>query len=94
MFSETIKHKNLRALKNINFKIIAQKIGIAIIAVLVTSLIRKFFLGSLDDKVVWITFYPMVTIAAIIGVFFSGILTTVFTILIVVFQWNIFTTLR
>jgi len=77
-------------MKNINLKIITQKIGIAIIAVLVASLIRKFFLGSLDDKVVWITYYPAVMIAAIIGGFFSGILTAIFTILVVIFQWNIF----
>ena len=69
----------------------SQKIIIAIIAVLVASLIRKFLLGGLDDKVVWITFYPAVMIAAIIGGFFSGGLTAILTIIVVIFQWQLFT---
>ena len=69
----------------------SQKIIIAIIAVLVESLIRKFLLGGLDDKVVWITFYPAVMIAAIIGGFFSGGLTAILTIIVVIFQWQFFT---
>ncbi len=74
----------------IQFKKIVQSIIIAVLAVLVASLIRKFFLGSLDDKVVWITFYPAVMVAAIIGGFFSGMLASIFTVLIVIFQWKFF----
>ena len=71
-------------------KQIIQSIVIAIIAVLIASLIRMFFLSTLEDKVVWITFYPAVMIAAILGGLFSGMLTSVFTILIVIFQWHLF----
>ena len=74
----------------INVKAIARSVVIAVIAVLTASLIRKFFLGALDDKVVWITFYPAVMVAAILGGFSSGMLTSIFTILIVLFQWQLF----
>lgn len=69
---------------------ILKSVVIALIAVLFASLIRKFFLGSLEDKVVWITFYPAVMIAAILGGFSSGLLTSAFTILIVIFRWQFF----
>lgn len=75
---------------NSKIREIARALIIAIIAVLIASLVRKVFLASLDDKVVWITFYPAVMVAAILGGFFSGMLTSIFTILIVIFQWQLF----
>ncbi len=72
-------------------KTVLQKIIIALLAVLVAALVRKFFLGSLEDKVVWITFYPAVMVAAIFGGFFSGMLSSVFCVLIVIYSWQFFT---
>ncbi len=48
-----------------------QRISIAILAVLIASLLRKFLLGSLEYKVVWISFYPAVMAAALFGGFFT-----------------------
>lgn len=76
---------------NNKIKSLARNFIIAVVAVLTASLIRKLFLGALDDKVVWITFYPAVMVAAIFGGFSSGLLTAVFTIIIVTFKWNLFT---
>lgn len=73
------------------FQSLIRSIIIAVIAVLLASLIRKFFLGTLEDKVVWITFYPAVMVAAIFGGFFSGILTAILTVILVVYQWQLFT---
>ena len=69
---------------------VLQRILIAVTAVILASLVRKYFLASLDDKVVWITFYPAVMFAAIIGGYFSGLLAAVFTMFIVVFQYSLF----
>jgi len=69
-------------MKIAKIKTFLKKVAIAIIAVLVASLIREFLLNSLEEKVIWITFYPAVMIVAIIGGFFSGILTFIFTNLI------------
>jgi signal transduction histidine kinase/DNA-binding response OmpR family regulator len=78
-------------IKKINIKSILSSIGIAVIAVIVASLIRKFILGSLEGKVEWITFYPAVMIAALLGGFFSGVLTSAFAAFIVLFQWQLIT---
>lgn len=74
-----------------NFKNIAQRVVIALIAVIVASLLRKFLLGSLENKVVWLTFYPTVMAAALLGGFCSGLLSIIFTCLIVIFGWSFFT---
>lgn len=70
-----------------SFKFIVQQLFIAIVAVLVAVLVRKYFLHSLENKVEWITFYPAVMIAAILGGFLSGILTISFAVTIVGYYW-------
>ena len=73
-----------------DFRKIARRIIIAIVAVFIAAFIRKFFLGTLEEKVVWITFYPAVMIAALLGGFFSGFLAAILTVAIVYFQWQLF----
>jgi signal transduction histidine kinase/CheY-like chemotaxis protein len=70
-----------------------RQILIAIIAVVVASLIRKYLLGSLENKVVWITYYPAVVAAALFGNFFTGFLAALLTCIIAIYGWEIFTTL-
>ncbi len=64
---------------------------IALVAVVIATLLRKYFLGALENKVAWITYYPAVMVAAIYGGFVSGLLTSVFTTFIAVFAWNFIT---
>ncbi|MBT4286228.1 MAG: response regulator [Deltaproteobacteria bacterium] len=59
------------------------------VTVLFAVLFRKFFLGTLENKVEWITFYPAVMIAAILGGFYSGLLTSLLAVYIITFQWQI-----
>ncbi|HAN78543.1 MAG TPA: hypothetical protein DCQ31_12650, partial [Bacteroidales bacterium] len=70
-----------------SFKFIVQQFFIAIVAILVAVLVRKYFLHSLENKVEWITFYPAVMVAAILGGFFSGILTLSFAVTIIGNYW-------
>jgi len=73
-----------------NFKLILRRILIALVVVIVASLLRKFLLGSLENKVVWITFYPAVMAAAIFGGFFTGLLSAVIVSIIVIYGWQFF----
>ena len=69
-----------------------QRILIAILMVVIASLLRKYFLGSLENKVAWITFYPAVMAAALFGGFLTGLLSSILTCLIVIYFWSFFTT--
>ncbi len=80
------------AIKKISLKNILQQFFIAIIAVVVASLLRKFLLGSLENKVVWITYYPAVIAAALFGEFLTGLLSAILTVLIAVYGWQFFST--
>lgn len=82
-----------KILKKINLSTILQRIFIAIIAVVVASLLRKYLLGSLENKVVWITFYPAVMAAALFGGLYAGFLSAILTCLIAIYGWQFFTTL-
>jgi len=79
-------------INNISLNKILKRIFIAVLTVVVASLIRKFLLGSLENKVVWITYYPAVMVAALFGNFFTGILSASITCLIVIFGWQFLTT--
>lgn len=68
-----------------------KRIFIALIAVLIAAIIRKYFLESLENKVVWITFYPAIMVAAIMGGFYIGILSAFLSLFIAVFEWHHFT---
>jgi signal transduction histidine kinase/CheY-like chemotaxis protein len=59
------------------------------ISVLIAILIRKLFLSTLENKVEWITFYPAVMVSAILGGFYSGLLTSALAAYIITFQWQL-----
>ena len=73
------------------YKIILKKILISICAVIIGSLIRKLFLGALEEKLVWLTFYPVIMAAGLFGGFFSGFFASLIACYIVLYQWQFFT---
>lgn len=66
---------------------IVKRLLIAVASVSVASVLRLFFLSSLENKVVWITFYPAVMIAALLGGFFTGVLSASLACFVVLNYW-------
>jgi len=64
--------------------------ALAVLAVAAAALLRLLLLSSLETRIVWVTFYPAVMVAALFGGWLSGILTTTGTCLLVIFAWSIF----
>ncbi len=62
----------------------------AILIVIVGGMIRILFLSSLGQRIVWVTFYPAVMIAALYGGFSAGVLATVLSCLVAVYLWPLF----
>jgi two-component system sensor histidine kinase/response regulator len=69
-----------------------QRVAIALLALFVAILIRKYLLSSLEGRIVWVTFYPMVVVASVIGGWFSGVLTSAGACLIAIYAWPLFAT--
>lgn len=59
----------------------------AIAVIVVAASLRVWPLGALELRIPWVTFYPAVMAAALYGGFFSGILATAFSALLVLF-WS------
>jgi len=59
----------------------------AIVVIVVAASLRVWPLGALELRIPWVTFYPAVMAAALYGGFFSGILATAFSALLVLF-WS------
>ncbi len=83
----------MKFFKEISFSAIIKRLLISLLAVIVAVLVRKFFLASLENKVIWITFYPSVMVAALYGGFYAGVLTAVLSSLLAVYQHNVFSPL-
>ena len=54
-----------------------RNLGILLLAMVVAVLARKFLLGALETRIVWVTFYPAVVIAAFYGGWITGLLSAV-----------------
>jgi signal transduction histidine kinase/CheY-like chemotaxis protein len=67
-----------------------QSAGIAILALIVAIFIRRYLLSALEYRIVWVTFYPAVVIASVIGGWFCGVLTVVGSCLIALYAWPLF----
>ena len=65
-------------------------IGISLLAIAAGMLIRKYVLGALEGRIVWVTFYPMVVVAAVFGGWFSGVLTALGSCAVAVYAWLYF----
>ena len=62
-------------------------IGILLLAMAVAVLVRKFLLGALGTRIVWVTFYPAVVIASLYGGWLTGLSSAVASCLIALFAW-------
>jgi diguanylate cyclase (GGDEF)-like protein/PAS domain S-box-containing protein len=60
----------------------------AVFLVALASALRIWPLQALGSGLVWLTFYPVVMIAAIYGGFYAGMLATVLSGLVVTFLWS------
>ena len=78
----------LKPINHINLTIILQRIFIAILAVLIASIIRKYLLSTLEEKMAWLTFYPAVMAAALFGGFLTGLLAAVLSSLFNLYAWQ------
>jgi len=67
-------------------------LGISLLAVTTAAVARKLLLGSLETRIVWVTFYPAVMLAALSGGWLAGLLTAGASCLIVIFGWPLFVT--
>lgn len=65
-------------------------IGIALLALIAASLVRRFILNPLETRIVWVTFYPAVMFAALYGSWFSGLLVAVASCFVAIFAWPLF----
>ncbi|MDD2899164.1 MAG: ATP-binding protein [Desulfuromonadaceae bacterium] len=66
------------------------ELGIALLAICVAALIRKYFLGALEARIVWVTFYPAVMIASLYGGWRAGLLSTTASCLVAMYAWPLF----
>lgn len=63
------------------------RVVVAMVLVMLAAAMRIWPLQALGSSLVWLTFYPVVMIAALYGGLYVGLLATVFTCLIVVSFW-------
>lgn len=66
----------------------ARNAGIAVLAIIAAVLMRKYLLGALEGRMIWVTFYPAVVIASIYGGWFAGVLVSGGTCIIAVHGWS------
>jgi signal transduction histidine kinase/CheY-like chemotaxis protein len=64
-----------------------RNIGITVLAMAVAVLARKFLLGALGTRIVWVTFYPAVMIASLYGGWLTGLLSAGASCLIPLYAW-------
>lgn len=64
-----------------------RNLGIVVGALLVALLARKLLLGSLDTRIVWVTFYPAVMIVALASGWLPGVLTALASCVLAVYSW-------
>jgi signal transduction histidine kinase/CheY-like chemotaxis protein len=66
---------------------ILRDLGILLLAMAVAVLARKFILGALGTRIVWVTFYPVVMIASLYGGWLTGLLSAGASCLIALYGW-------
>jgi membrane protein implicated in regulation of membrane protease activity len=60
-------------------------LGIALLAAIAAVLVRKLLLGAPETRIVWVTFYPAVVVAAYFGGWIAGVSTAGLSCLIALF---------
>ena len=76
--------------RNYLFHSLPIEIGFAILAMILAVATRKFFLGALETRITWVTFYPMVMLASFYGGLRSGLFSTLGSCLIAVYGWQLY----
>ena len=66
---------------------ILRNLTILLLGVAVAVLVRKFFLGALETRIVWVTFYPAVMIVAIYCGWLTGLLSAGAFCLVALYAW-------
>jgi len=69
--------------------VVLRSTGILVMAILSAVAIRKFLLGSLETRIVWVTFYPAVMITALYGGLATGLAATAVSALIALYGWQL-----
>ena len=69
--------------------VVLRSTGILVMAILSAVAIRKFLLGSLETRIVWVTFYPAVMITALYGGLGTGLAATAVSALIALYGWQL-----
>jgi len=69
--------------------VVLRNTGILVMAILSAVAIRKFLLGSLETRIVWVTFYPAVMITALYGGLGTGLAATAVSALIALYGWQL-----
>jgi signal transduction histidine kinase/ActR/RegA family two-component response regulator len=76
---------------NLTFRSLSRKalrdLAILLAAMAVAVLTRKFLLGALGTRIVWVTFYPAVMIASLYGGWLTGVLSAATSCLIAFYGW-------
>ncbi len=91
-FERNHKEKRLRMKKaaaiplNLE-KPVIQRFGVAIAVILLAAGMRLWPLGALELRIPWVTFYPAVMASALFGGLTSGLLSTLLTVIVVLF-WS------
>jgi signal transduction histidine kinase len=67
-----------------------RNLGILLLSILIAVLVRKYILAELETRIVWVSFYPAVMIAALYTGWASGMLTSIVSCLIAVYGWPFF----
>ncbi len=68
-------------------KPVIQRFGVAIAVILLAAGMRLWPLGALELRIPWVTFYPAVMASALFGGLTSGLLSTLLTVIVVLF-WS------
>jgi len=68
-------------------QIIPRNLAILLLCIVGAVLARKFFLGVLETRMVWLTFYPAVMIAALYGGWLTGLLAAISSCLLALYAW-------
>jgi signal transduction histidine kinase/CheY-like chemotaxis protein len=75
------------SLRNI-LKTIFRNLIILIIAITIAVLVRKYFFSALENRIVWVTFYPMVMIVSLYRGWYTGLLSALASICIALYGWQ------
>ena len=72
------------------WRTVARNLGVVLLAMAVAVLARKYLLGALGTRIVWVTFYPAVVMASLYGGWVAGLLSAATSCLIALYGWSVF----